>query len=384
MRRLCLNLIAMAGILSAGGASASALPPYTPAYDPQGVDERGMWMEADETERLTRDSRFVISDPKLHSYVRGIFCRTVGDERCRTVRIYILRLPHLNATMYPNGMMTIWSGLLLRVRSEAELGAVLGHEFAHFELRHTLAGFRALRSATDMQTWLALMGGANAANVSNAVTGGFYAFGRDQEKEADLLGLKYLGSSAYPASVAAQIWQRQMDEQDATALGRKQKIKHRYQAGFLATHPTELTRAKYLNEAAAKMEDAGDAGEAAYRSFMAPWLPEFLNDQIKLNDFGGSEYLLEQIAGGSWTSELLYARAELYRMRGNPRDLLSAAQFYQAAIDKGLTRADARRDMGLALLRSQQVEAGRAALDQYLRENPDAPDRAMISTLLAD
>lgn len=337
-------------------------------------------MEADEEERVLRDSRFVITDLKLNAYVRNIFCRTVGDERCKNVRIYILRIPHLNATMYPNGMMTIWSGLLLRVRSEAELGAVLGHEFAHFELRHSLKGFQAQRSTGDWLTWTALLG----VNMQSAMIGSFYSFTRDQEKQADLLGLEYLAKSVYPSSVAANIWDRTMAEQDAAEAGRKRKARHSYSAGIFASHPTDLTRSKYLREAAAKQADAGDPGEAAYREGMASWLPEFLHDQIKLNDFGGSEYLLQQLAGDNWTSELLYTRAQLYRLRGNPRDLVSAAQFYQQAIDKGFSRADARRDLGLTLLRAQQIESGRMALQRYLDENPEAPDKAMIAALLAD
>lgn len=361
-------------------ASAQALPPFVQAYNPQGVDERGLWMEADEEERVLRDSRFVITDLKLNAYVRSIFCRTVGDDRCKNVRIYILRIPHLNATMYPNGMMTIWSGLLLRVRSEAELGAVLGHEFAHFELRHSLKGFQAQRSTGDWLTWTALLG----VNMQSAMIGSFYSFTRDQEKQADLLGLEYLAKSVYPSSVAANIWDRTMAEQDAAEAGRKRKARHSYSAGIFASHPTDLTRSKYLREAAAKQADAGDPGEAAYREGMASWLPEFLHDQIKLNDFGGSEYLLQQLAGDNWTSELLYTRAQLYRLRGNPRDLVSAAQFYQQAIDKGFSRADARRDLGLTLLRAQQIESGRMALQRYLDENPEAPDKAMIAALLAD
>lgn len=374
------TVIAAAWAMWSTAVSAEALPPFVQAYNPQGVDERGLWMEADEGERVMRDSHFVITDLKLNAYVRSIFCRTVGEDRCKNVRIYILRIPQLNATMYPNGMMTIWSGLLLRVRSEAELGAVLGHEFAHFELRHSLKGFQAQRSTGDWLTWTALLG----VNMQPAMISSFYAFTRDQEKQADLLGLEYLAKSAYPSSVAANIWDRTMAEQDATEAGRKRKARHSYSAGIFASHPTDLTRSKYLHEAAAKLADAGDPGEAAYREGMARWLPEFLRDQIKLNDFGGSEYLLQQLAGDNWTSELLYTRAELYRLRGNPRDLVSAAQFYQQAIDKGFSRADARRDLGLTLLRTQQIEPGRKALHQYLDENPGAPDKAMIAALLAD
>jgi regulator of sirC expression with transglutaminase-like and TPR domain len=103
-----------------------------------------------------------------------------------------------------------------------------------------------------------------------------------------------------------------------------------------------------------------------------------------LNDFGGSEFLIAKLAGDGWTPELLYARAELYRQRGNPRDLISAAQFYQQALEKGSVRPETQRGLGLALLRSQQIEPGKAALRRYLAMKPDATDASMISMLIAD
>jgi hypothetical protein len=371
--------------LSAGARAPNAvpLPPFTQAYQPQGVDERGMWMEADEEERVLRDSRFVIADAELNAYVRGVFCRTVGEARCANVRIYVVRVPQFNATMYPNGMMTIYSGLLLRARNEAQLAAVLGHEFGHFELRHSLNGFKARRTAGDITTWVSILA-SNNVSISNAVIGAFYAYGRAQEKEADVQGARYLGLSPYPSSAAAEVWEQLMAEQDATEEGRKRKASHSYKAGFTASHPTELTRATYLREEAARIDDGGDPAISAYRQGISRWLPAFLDDQIKLNDFGGTEFILQSIAGNDWTAELLYARAELYRQRGNPRDLVSAAQFYQQAVAKGYTNPEVHRGLGLALIRSQQVEAGQTALRQYLSLMPDAKDAPMISALLAN
>ncbi|SNS83400.1 Putative Zn-dependent protease, contains TPR repeats [Sphingomonas laterariae] len=382
-------IAAVAALLPAAIAGAEVrapapLPPYAQAYEPTTVDERGLWMEVDEVERKLRDSRFVIKDQKLVDYVQGVLCRTVGDDRCRAVRIYVVRDTAFNASMAPNGMMVVHSGLLLRVKDEAELGSVLGHEFGHFELRHSLNGFKQRRTASDVMTWLAILAPNTGGALATGIAGSAFAFSRGQEQDADMLGLSYLAASPYPSASAANVWERLMAEQDATAAGRKRKAQHRYSAGFFASHPTELTRATYLREAAARAPDPGDAAQAAYRATMAAFLPDFLDDQIKLNDFGGTEYLLNQLAGDQWTPQLLYARGELYRQRGNPRDLVSAAQFYQEAIAKGYAGAEAQRGLGLSLMRSQQVEQGRAALQEYLKLKPDAADASLISTLVAN
>ena len=114
---------------------------------------------------------------------------------------------------------------------------------------------------------------------------------------------------------------------------------------------------------AKKLNDASDPGAATHRLAMSKHLPRFLAAQIKLNDFGGTEYLLSQLASsGGWTGDLLFAKGELYRIRGNPRDLASAAQFYGEAIAAGYTGPDARRNLGLSLLRNGQATEGKAAL----------------------
>ncbi len=125
-----------------------------------------------------------------------------------------------------------------------------------------------------------------------------------------------------------------------------------------------------------------DDGAENYAAVMRPWLARFLDDQIKLNDFDGSEYLLAELAAGrSWTADLLYTRGELYRMRGHPRDLINAADFYRQSIALDGTKAESFRGLGLALLRAQAAEEGRQALARYLSLRPDATDAPMIRML---
>ncbi|RZM28522.1 MAG: hypothetical protein EOP67_39465, partial [Sphingomonas sp.] len=304
MRTLTRALL-LGAVMSTGALAAdkrTPLPTYTQAYTPTTVDERGAWMEADERERVQRDSRSLVKDPALNAYVRGVLCRTVGEDRCRSVRLYIDEVPAFNAYMTPNGAMVVWTGLLLRVRSEAELGAILGHEFGHFELRHSLKDFKSHRTGTDVMAWASILI-RNSANIQYSVVGQMYAFSRDQEREADMTGFQYLAHSQYPSSAAADVWEHVMGEADATAIGRRGRAQHKYVAGVFATHPTDLARATYLRAASIEAHDVKPAVVDTHQAAMAKWLPVFLNDQIKLNDFGGSEYLLANLADGTgWTT----------------------------------------------------------------------------------
>lgn len=390
----------LAGALLSLGAPASAktdpiaeLPPYTAAYQPRTVDERGVWMMADEGERLLRDSKFLVNDPGLNHYVLGVLCKTVGDSRCGGVRLYIVRTAAFNAAMAPNGMLVVNTGLLLRMRNEAELAAVLGHEFAHFEMRHSLNGFKQQRTATDIFAWMgvaaagaAYYGGGYGSvrsyqSAQIGAIGSIYANDRAQETQADLLSMAYLKTSPYDPGCFADIWERIMGEADATARGRKQRIARYDRVSFFASHPTELARAQYLRDIALKMNKGGEDGSQRFRDAMAKWRGDFLLDQIKLNDFEGTDFLMGQLAANQWTPDLLYSRAELYRARGNPRDLVSAISFYRQALEGDHNNAEAYRGLGLAQLRNRDP-SGVEALKTYLAMRPDASDRAMISTLL--
>ncbi|CAN5380399.1 hypothetical protein BH10PSE15_BH10PSE15_12560 [soil metagenome] len=369
--------------------AAGPLPPYAGAYEPQTVDERGLWMQLDEAERALRDSAFVLKDAALTGYVHGVLCHTVGADRCGGSRIYVVRNPEFNAAMAPNGMMFVNSGLLLRMRDEAELAVILGHEFAHFEQRHTLKAFQHTHSMTDIAAWASVFAAnigsyqlrRTAIDVRNGALGTIPGFDRDEERQADMLGARYMLAAGYDPQALPAIWNRVMDEADATAFGRKQKSQRYGRVAFFADHPTNLERATYLHTLADGFGQTGEAGKDAYRAALRPWRAAFLADQIKLNDFGGTDYLFGQLAADGWDADLLCARGELYRMRGNPRDLVSAAGFYAQAIAQDAALADAYRGMGLAQLRGGDAK-GADALKRYLALRPDAPDRAMLAALL--
>ena len=382
-----LALVLAAPAFAAGKTKpAPPPPPYAGVYQPKGVDEVGLWREDDESERALANSPIVLRDEALTAYVKGVLCTAVGPDRCNATRVYILREPTFNATMSPNGTMRVYSGLLLRVRSEAELAALLGHEFGHFEKRHSLKDFKARRTGSDILTWASVLVSMSPSydvhrsfrDLELSVYGAFYRFNRDQEREADLIGLGYLNASSFRPQAASKVWQNLMEELQASAVSRGMKNPRFNAIAFTATHPPEAERAAYLGALAAPEGETRDDGAARYREALAKWLPVFLVDQVKLNDFGGSEYLINALAQDGWTPWLWQARAELFRTRGAQRDLVHAADFYAKAIALDPQLADAHRGHGLALIKTGKGTEGRAALERYLELKPEASDAAMI------
>jgi Zn-dependent protease with chaperone function len=389
MRRLRRGLGALAsGTLALSMIATQAAAQQSaaiPAYQPQTEEERGLWMEMDEAERTLKTSRFVIRDPELNDYVRGVLCREVGAERCQAARIYIVRTPYFNASMAPNGMMQVWTGLLLRMRNEAQLAAVIGHEFAHFEKKHSLENFRNLRGKTDAMAWLSFFGLVGAV-AQVGVLGSIFEFSRDMERDADTVSITYMRGGGYAPHAASDIWAQVVSEGDARAAARQQKRRRHEGGGFLDSHPASADRMKYLAELTREVPGGavggGFSGANEYRTALAKWWPSLIDDQIKLNDFGGTEYLLGNMASSAgWTGDLLYARAELYRARGGPGDFEAAIGFYREALTQSYDLPELRRGLGLALLRTGGADEGRELLRQYIALRPEAADRPMMTML---
>ena len=87
-----------------------------------GTDEGGLWHSVEKMERETARSRYRIRNAEWNRYLEEIIAR-LSPEFHRDMRVYLMRTPHFNASMYPNGMMNVWTGLLLRVDNEAQLAS---------------------------------------------------------------------------------------------------------------------------------------------------------------------------------------------------------------------------------------------------------------------
>jgi len=219
-------------------------------------------------------------------------------------------------------------------------------------------------------------------NLELSVYGGLFRFSRDNEREADLLGLSYMNRSSLRPQAASAVWLNLIGEYEASAQVRGLKKPRFDRIAFTASHPPQAERATYLSDLADPEGDTRDDGADRYREALAKWMPEFLNDQIRLNDFGGSEYVINSLSESGWTADLWFARGELFRLRGNQRDLVNAVDFYREAITLNPDLADAYRGLGLSLLKSGKRADGQIALSHYLSLKPDASDARMIGMML--
>jgi predicted Zn-dependent protease len=392
-RSLLVGGAAAAAALHTGVAEARVrpqdmVPLVGPGYKPTERDEMGLWKEMDRAEEEIAGTNLIVNDPKLTNYLKGII-GTVGGPAARDFRIYLLRIPEFNAMMFPSGFAVVFSGLLLRMRNEAQLAGVIAHESGHFLRRHMIRSWRDEKRKTDLfaiGAMLAGVGGAGAGvylgdYVQLAQLGtllSLFQYSRAMEAEADAMGAKLIAQTGYPPMEMANIWDQLIGEENASA---RYRGKHRRRGSLFDTHPSEGSRMVDLRADAAELTVPGkvyDDGRARYLSMIGDIRPTLLDDQVKLNDPGASEYLIQTLAQDGWNGLLRFYEGEVWRLRNRPGDNIRADQSYAAAIVYPDAPADAWRWHGISLMKQGRSAEAKAAFARYLRMKPDAPDAAWV------
>ncbi len=160
-------------------------------------------------------------------------------------QVTLVRSEQVNAFCLPGGKIVVYSGILPYTKTEAGLGAVMGHEMAHAVARH---GSQRLLRTSLAQTFLA---GASlsfsdldinerqtimAALGAGAQYGLLLPFSREQETEADELGVLYMARAGYDPREAISFWERMS------------KITSAEPPAYLSTHPSHERRIRDLQE----------------------------------------------------------------------------------------------------------------------------------------
>jgi predicted Zn-dependent protease len=364
------------------------LEPRVGADDqPVDSDERAIWQSLERLEEVIRTSPQRVIAPELDAYTRGVVERLLGRP-APDLRIYLMHDASLNAAMLPSGMMIVNTGLLARVRNEAQLAAVLAHEIGHYFRKHSLDLHRDSRRKSAMAEAAASALhshelGTNSAwtMIGQAIMLSGFRFSRDLESEADAYGLMLMARAGYPPRAASEIWGQLVDERRASATARHKRYRDGTSSA-LSTHPPTEDRMINLTDTAdylaVKRALAGDEDREEWAAVIRPYQAMLLQEQIYLNDPGASLYLLENLAKDGWTGLLRFNEGEVYRLRNANGDDLKAAAAYAAATVLVGAPAEAWRAHGFSLMKAGDKSEAYEALNRYMAMKPDAPDVAMI------
>jgi hypothetical protein len=387
-----------AAALSTGVAQARVLPrdmgPLVgPGYRPTEKDEQGIWQLMDRAEEEISGSNLLVEDPKLTGYLRDMI-GTVGGPAAKDFRIYLAHVPDFNAMMFPTGFAVVFSGLLLRMRNEAQLAGVIAHEAGHFLRRHQIRSWRDQKRKTDILAFASMLAGVGGAAggvylgdyVQLAQLGTLltlFSYSRAMEAEADAMGIKLIAEAGYDPRQMPTVWQQLIGEEAASARYRR---KRRQKGSLFDTHPSPDSRLADLRLSAAEVTVPGklyNDYRARYLGVLGPFRQTLLEDQVKLNDPGASQYLINTLAQDGWNGLLRFYEGEIWRLRNRPGDEERAAQSYAAAVLYADAPADAYRWHGIQLLKAGRTGEAKAAFARYLTMKPNAPDAAWVRQMVS-
>ena len=212
----------------------------------------GLMSESDEV-RIGRESHPQVlaqfggayEDPELNRYIDslGQLLAHASDRPNLQYHFTVLNSPIVNAFATPGGYVYITRGLLALANSEAEVAGVLAHEIGHVAARHAAEreSQAVLASIPGILTGVVTGSDTLSQAVNSGASAHLQSYSRDQEYQADLLGVRYLSRTNYdPLGMASFLTQLQANERlDAAVMGRPEMAD---QFSIMSTHPRTADR----------------------------------------------------------------------------------------------------------------------------------------------
>ena len=214
-----------------------------------------------------RKHRVIIEDPSIVNYVDRIGQHIVAQLPTSPFdfHFYVLEEDVYNAFAAPAGHVFINSGLLSAMESEEELAGILAHEISHVLCRHIAKQMQQAKKI-GLATLAGVLAGiflGGDATAAGAITSGSIAAGaslslkysRENEMEADQVGLKYLTKAGYGGGGLLKTLER---------IRAKRWFGPEEIPSYLNTHPAIESRMAYLDTwiqthpEAAKLVHPGD------------------------------------------------------------------------------------------------------------------------------
>ncbi|MBM3560369.1 MAG: peptidase M48 [Alphaproteobacteria bacterium] len=198
--------------LLAAGLAATVLPACSvnPATGQQMFSlmspEEEQRVGAQEHPKILAEFGGAYDNAKVAAYVQQLGTRLAAASEIPNQKFTftVIDSPIVNAFALPGGFVYVSRGLMALARSEAELSGVIGHEIGHVVARHSAQRYTAAVGAgVGSQILGIFLGGVAAQAAAPLLQGALASYSRDQELEADTLGVRYLARTGYQTRAMA-------------------------------------------------------------------------------------------------------------------------------------------------------------------------------------
>ncbi|NHK29117.1 M48 family metallopeptidase [Parvularcula flava] len=241
--RFNLRGIAVAGLLGTmtlltGCASVGSA--FTPSSADMAQAAQPAWQEIKQKETISRSSSY---NNRAQRVANNILAAT--GQNPSQWEVVVFQSDDLNAFALPGGKIGIYTGIMDLASTDGQLATIVGHEVAHVLQNH--AGERyGQTAATQLGVGLAgavLEGrgvqgssGIQQALGLGAQVGVLLPFSRENELEADRLGLQFMAQAGYDPNEAVAFWRKMQNAKAGSGAPPE----------FLSTHPADDRRIAQL------------------------------------------------------------------------------------------------------------------------------------------
>lgn len=290
----------------------------------------------------------VLDDPLINEYIQDLGVRLLkqSDASGQNFNFFVLEEPSINAFAGPGGHIGIHSGLILATNSESELASVIAHEIAHVSQKHLTRAFDAANQMSGKTAALLLasilIGISGAPDAGIAMATGAQAsaiqeqinFTRDNEEEADSVGIKILANADFDPRAMPVFFER---------LTHASRL---YDSGIpeiLRTHPVTTNR----------IADAlGRAEQHSYRQYPSSMHYFLTREALRVRQFKEPARAIEHFSKGLEEGRYLNEEAHKY-------------------------------GYALALIRARQYAKAQQLIDDLLKHSPEQIEYILSSAELA-
>lgn len=319
-----------------------------------------------EDEAYFESQGWLFGDAALDAYLQSVMDR-LYPERQGKFRVRALRDTEFNAFAVATGTVFVHTGALLRLRNEAELAAVLGHEGGHLVADHLYRGAVDAKSVARISAALSLGLSTSlprlGALFENSTMAGF---SRDFERQADRIGFERLTAAGYEPKAAAPVferWARELAER---------KVK---QGPYLfADHPRLLERAHEF----AKLAIDAPAGELRREEYIAATHATRMTTLEWIRTRQNGAELIAVLREEGLTADFApageFLLGEGYRFRALDDDETRALEHYTRSIEQYPDYAAAYGARGRLRARRGEHAAAIADLERFVSLTPSASD----------
>ena len=353
----CLLSILISGIL---------LPSRVPAVTPREEEEMGLHF----MEMAKRYFEFV-EDPVIVKYLNKIGGRIITTLPPQPFRyhFYMIKQDVYNAFAVPGGHVFINSGLFEAMESEEELAGILAHEVSHVYCRHISQ--RIAKSSTISMGMLAgivagiLLGAGGSGSAASALIVGssaagqsmMLAFSRENEMQADQIGLRLLAKAGYSGNGLLKTLKKIRDK---TWFGSKEV------PSYLMTHPAVEDRIVYID---GWMDSNKNSGMPVRK--ISPFAFERSHTRFEVV-YGDTKYVkqkFETALAANPADPLANYRLGLILARTGDRE--GAIRYLKKALQRNAFEPDILKDLGRIYFLNGDYEEASNTLQGALSLAPD-------------